>query len=103
MKKTFNYLFNSPEEKLLASIIIQSIEDVNRLPNVTSDVEFEKLRNDLWTFFASDWFFEILGILDISPALNLWDKLRKRVWNCKTHKPPYIRPERRKKKDDEII
>jgi len=87
--------YEKPYEQLLARILTQAVEDVERLPNLKSDYEFTQMRNDLWSFFNSDWFFEILYQLDIEPDRPIWDELRLQIWNCTTHRT-YIRPDRQK-------
>lgn len=101
--KTRMIPYTKPEEILLARILTQAIEDIDHLPNVDNEHEFQSLRNDLWSFFGSTWFYEILEILDISSNKVVWNELRNRIWNCTTHKPPYVRPSRRKDKEDDTI
>ena len=95
INKTASLPYSRPEEQIIARIVLQALEDVEHLPMISSDTEFEKTRLDLWSFFHSDWFSEILTALDLDEMHPRWDEARNKIWNCRTHRK-YIRPDRRK-------
>lgn len=83
-KKHLHFPYNSPEEKLLSRILFQAVEDAYSLPSMTDECHFENRRLELWGFFNSSWFYEILDILDISPHRKIWKEVRDLIWECKT-------------------
>lgn len=91
--------YKRPEQQILARILTQALEDAGSLQNLKTDYEFKRMRNDLWSFFHSDWFFEILSQLDLDAENPVWDATRKKIWNCTTHRT-YIRPDRRKEEKE---
>jgi hypothetical protein len=93
--KTKTLPYNRPEELILARVLLQALEDVDHLPYISSDTEFRKQRNDLWSFFNGDWFHEILWSLGISVNNPVWEETRQKIWRCVGHRV-YIRPDRRK-------
>ena len=95
INKTASLPYSRPEELIIARIVLQALEDVDHLPMISSDYEFKKTRNELWAFFHSDWFYNIIDYLEIDRAKPIWDEARNKIWNCRTHRK-YIRPDRRK-------
>lgn len=98
VNKTSSLPYTRPEEQIIARIITQALEDVEHLPMITSDGVFRNTRNELWAFFHSDWFYNILDYLEIDTDKPLWEETRKKIWNCRTHRT-YIRPDRKKKEE----
>ena len=58
------------------SVLVMAIEDVYRLPKIRHIDAFEAELWDLWEFFNSDWFYEMLEILELNPEEKEWEKIR---------------------------
>lgn len=77
--KRLEQAYNTPEEKLLGAMLTVAVEDVYRLPKIKSNKNFERMLFDLWDFFNSDWFYEVLEILQLNPNNKEWRKARNAI------------------------
>lgn len=77
--KRLEQAYSTPEEKLLGAMLAVAIEDVYKLPKIKSDKNFERMLFDLWDFFNSEWFLEILQILQLNPKNKEWEKTRNAI------------------------
>lgn len=74
--------YKKPEKVLVERVLLQAITDVDTLPNIQNVTAFRARQNDLWAFFNSRWFFDIIDFLEIGRDNEKWDEIRAKIWNC---------------------
>lgn len=71
-----------PEKALVERVLLQAIVDVDTLANIPNETTFRNRQNDLWAFFNSRWFFDIIDFLEIGRDNEKWEEIRAKIWNC---------------------